>query len=62
MTRLSDRLNRERRSLPWERVGKTDVFERPDGKETLAQLFHGRRQLVAYHFMFAPEWDAGCRH
>jgi predicted dithiol-disulfide oxidoreductase (DUF899 family) len=61
-TRRRDRLNRERRSLPWERVDKTYVFEGPDGKETLAQLFHGRRQLVVYHFMFAPEWDTGCRY
>jgi predicted dithiol-disulfide oxidoreductase (DUF899 family) len=61
-TRLRDRLNRERRSLPWERVDKAYVFEGPDGKETLAQLFGGRRQLVVYHFMFAPEWDAGCPH
>jgi predicted dithiol-disulfide oxidoreductase (DUF899 family) len=61
-TRLRDRLNRERRSLPWERVDKAYVFEGPDGKETLAQLFDGRHQLVVYHFMFAPEWDAGCPH
>jgi predicted dithiol-disulfide oxidoreductase (DUF899 family) len=61
-TRLRDRLSRERRGLPWERVDKAYVFEGPDGKETLAQLFDGRRQLVVYHFMFAPEWDAGCPH
>jgi len=59
-TRLRDRLSQERRNLPWERVEKTYVFQGPDGKETLAQLFDGRRQLVVYHFMFAPEWDAGC--
>jgi predicted dithiol-disulfide oxidoreductase (DUF899 family) len=61
-TRLRCRLSRERGSLPWERVDKTYAFEGPDGKETLAQLFLGGRQLVVYHFMFAPEWEAGCRH
>jgi predicted dithiol-disulfide oxidoreductase (DUF899 family) len=59
-TRLRDRLSRERRSLPWERRDKTYVLEGPDEKETLVLLFHGRHQLVVYHFMFAPEWDAGC--
>jgi len=61
-TRLRDRLSRERGNLPWERVDKTYVFQGPDGKETLPQLFDGRHQLVVYHFMFAPEWDAGCPH
>ena len=61
-TRLRDRLSRERRNLPWERVDKPYAFEGPDGKETLAQLFDGRHQLVVYHVMFAPEWDAGCPH
>jgi predicted dithiol-disulfide oxidoreductase (DUF899 family) len=61
-TRLRDRLCRERRKLPWERVDKAYVFEGREGKETLAQLFDGRRQLVVYHFMFAPEWDEGCTH
>src|SRR6516162_2024555 len=60
LTRLRDRLSRERRNLPWERVDKPYVFEGPDGKETLAQLFDGRRQLIVYHFMFAADWDAGC--
>ena len=59
-TRLRDRLSRERQNLPWERVEKTYVFRGADGKETLPQLFDGRRQLVVYHFMFLPEWDAGC--
>ena len=59
-TRLRDRLSARRRSLPWERVDKEYVFDGPDGKETLPELFDGRRQLVVYHFMFAPEWDAGC--
>ncbi len=59
--RLRDRLSSERRELPWERLDKPYVFEGPAGKETLADLFAGRNQLIVYHFMFAPEWEAGCR-
>lgn len=59
-TRLRDRLSARRRALPWERVDKEYVFDGPDGKETLQELFDGRRQLVVYHFMFPPEWEAGC--
>src|ERR1700682_3825137 len=61
-TRLRDELSRQRRMLPWERVDKPYVFDGPNGKETLAELFEKRRQLVVYHFMFSPEWDAGCKH
>ena len=53
-TRLRDRLSAERRGLPWERIEKEYVFDGPDGKETLAELFGGRRQLLVYHFMFLP--------
>jgi predicted dithiol-disulfide oxidoreductase (DUF899 family) len=60
-TRLRDELNRERRELPWVRVDKQYVFEGPEGKETLADLFAGRRQLIIQHFMFDPSWDAGCK-
>ena len=60
LTRLRDELSRQRRELPWEKVAKPYVFDGPRGKETLAELFDGRRQLVIYHFMFAPEWEAGC--
>lgn len=60
-TRLRDELSRERRDLPWERVDKRYAFEGPDGKETLAELFAGRGQLVVYHFMFDPSWEAGCK-
>lgn len=60
-TRLRDELSRERRELPWERVEKHYVFEAATGKQTLSDLFAGRSQLVVYHFMFAPESDAGCR-
>jgi len=59
--RLRDELSSERRELPWERVDKSYVFDGPAGEETLADLFAGRSQLIVYHFMFAPEWDAGCR-
>jgi predicted dithiol-disulfide oxidoreductase (DUF899 family) len=61
-TRLRDQLSQRRRDLPWERVEKNYAFEGPNGKETLSDLFDGRSQLVVYHFMFAPDWDAGCPH
>jgi predicted dithiol-disulfide oxidoreductase (DUF899 family) len=59
-TRLRDELSQQRRDLPWEAVSKEYVFEGPDGKQTLAELFDGRSQLIVYHFMFAPDWEAGC--
>ncbi len=59
-TRLRDELSRERRALPWEQVEKPYLFDGPSGKETLADLFEGRSQLVVYHFMFAPDWEDGC--
>jgi len=62
LTRLADKLSRERRALPWEAITKEYVFDGPNGRETLAQLFDGRSQLVVYHFMFSPDWDAGCPH
>lgn len=61
VTRARDVLNAERRRLPMVEVGTEYVFEGGDGKATLLDLFEGRGQLVVYHFMFAPEWDAGCR-
>jgi predicted dithiol-disulfide oxidoreductase (DUF899 family) len=61
-TRLRDQIGRERRDLPWERVDKPYAFEGPNGTETLPELFDGRSQLVVYHFMFAPDWEAGCPH
>jgi predicted dithiol-disulfide oxidoreductase (DUF899 family) len=60
-TRLRDELSRQRRALPWERVDKSYLFEGPDGARSLADLFDGRSQLVVYHFMFAPEWEEGCK-
>lgn len=59
-TRQGDELCRQRRELPWVKVEKDYVFEGPAGKETLSDLFGGRSQLVIYHFMFAPDWEAGC--
>jgi predicted dithiol-disulfide oxidoreductase (DUF899 family) len=61
-TRLRDELNQQRRELPWEEVTKNYVFDGPDGKQTLAALFESRSQLVVYHFMFGPDWGAGCPH
>ena len=59
-TRLRDQLSAERRQLPWAKVGKNYMFDGPNGKESLAQLFAGSSQLVVYHFMFGPEWEQGC--
>jgi predicted dithiol-disulfide oxidoreductase (DUF899 family) len=61
-TRLRDDLGRQRRDLPWVKVDEPYVFDGPDGKETLAQLFGKRSQLVVYHFMFGPADDQGCPH
>jgi predicted dithiol-disulfide oxidoreductase (DUF899 family) len=59
-THLRDDLSRLRRELPWERVEKQYVFDGPHGKESLADLFAGRSQLIVYHFMFGPGWKEGC--
>lgn len=59
-TRERDALSAARRELPWVRVDKAYVFDGPDGKETLADLFDSRSQLIVYHFMFGPEWEQGC--
>jgi predicted dithiol-disulfide oxidoreductase (DUF899 family) len=59
-TRLRDDLSRQRRELPWEKVEKQYVFDGPKGKQTLADLFGGRTQLIIYHFMFGPGWKEGC--
>ena len=60
LTRLRDQLAVERRDLPWVKVEKRYVFDGPDGKETLADLFGGRSQLIIKHFMFGPGWSEGC--
>ena len=60
VTRSNDELARKRRELPWVRVEKDYSFETSDGTKSLADLFDGRSQLMIYHFMFGPEWSAGC--
>jgi predicted dithiol-disulfide oxidoreductase (DUF899 family) len=60
-TRARDRLNEERRALPWVKVDKAYVFEGPAGSKTLADLFGAHSQLVVQHFMFAPDWNEGCK-
>jgi predicted dithiol-disulfide oxidoreductase (DUF899 family) len=60
LTRTGDELARQRRELPWLKVEKDYAFQTEDGPKTLAELFDGRSQLVVYHFMFGPDWAAGC--
>lgn len=60
LTRLHDQIARERRALPWVRVEKDYVFDTPEGKRSLADLFEGRSQLVVQHFMFTPGREEGC--
>jgi predicted dithiol-disulfide oxidoreductase (DUF899 family) len=59
-TRSRDALSKKRRELPWVKVDKAYVFDGPNGKETLADLFGGKSQLIVYHFMLGPDWEAGC--
>jgi predicted dithiol-disulfide oxidoreductase (DUF899 family) len=61
LTHLRDRVAAELRALPWERIEKDYVFDTPEGKRTLAELFEGRSQLVVQHFMFGPGWQEGCK-
>jgi predicted dithiol-disulfide oxidoreductase (DUF899 family) len=61
-THARDALSRERRELPWMQVETSYLFEGPNGTESLSDLFVGRSQLIVYHFMFDPSWEAGCRH
>ena len=60
LTRQRDELSRQRRELPWVKVDKQYVFDSAQGKQTLAELFDGRSQLIVYHFMFGPDWEQGC--
>jgi predicted dithiol-disulfide oxidoreductase (DUF899 family) len=60
LTRRSDELAREREELPWVRIEKEYSFDTDDGTKTLPELFDGRSQLLVYHFMFGPEYTAGC--
>jgi predicted dithiol-disulfide oxidoreductase (DUF899 family) len=59
-TRRGDELARQRRELPWLRIDKEYAFQTEAGSKTLAELFEGRTQLVIYHFMFGPDYEAGC--
>src|SRR5687767_11698580 len=60
LTRRSDELARRRQQLPWVRIEKDYRFDTDDGSATLADLFRGRSQLLVYHFMFGPDYTAGC--
>jgi predicted dithiol-disulfide oxidoreductase (DUF899 family) len=60
LTRRNDELARKRRELPWVRVEKEYGFETADGTKSLVELFDGRSQLLVYHFMFGPDYAAGC--
>ncbi len=60
LTRRSDELARQRQELPWVRIAKEYRFETDEGKASLADLFKGRSQLLVYHFMFGPDYSAGC--
>ena len=60
LTRRGDELTKKRQELPWVAVEKDYSFETDDGTKSLAELFDGRSQLLIYHFMFGPAYDAGC--
>ena len=60
LTHRGDELTKERQALPWVPVEKDYEFETTDGTKSLAELFDGRSQLMIYHFMFGPPYDAGC--
>src|SRR6478736_9026245 len=59
-TKARDHLSAARQAMPWVKVEKNYVFEGPDGRETLPQLFAGKSQLIVYHFMLGPGWVQGC--
>ena len=60
LTRQRDALAQERLQFPWLKVEKNYVFDTPVGKKSLTDLFGGKNQLVIYHFMLGPDWEAGC--
>jgi predicted dithiol-disulfide oxidoreductase (DUF899 family) len=60
LVHLRDEIARARRALPWERIETDYVFDAPEGRRSLADLFEGRRQLLVQHFMFGPGWEHGC--
>jgi predicted dithiol-disulfide oxidoreductase (DUF899 family) len=59
-TRRGDELARQRQALPWVQIDKSYQFETGQGRQSLADLFDGRSQLIVYHFMFGPDYKAGC--
>jgi predicted dithiol-disulfide oxidoreductase (DUF899 family) len=59
-TRQRDAISAKRRELPWVKVAKNYVFDGPNGKTSLSDLFRGKSQLIIYHFMFGPGWEQGC--
>jgi predicted dithiol-disulfide oxidoreductase (DUF899 family) len=61
LTRARDALSEARRELPWVKVDKDYAFDSVEGQMHLGDLFKGRRQLIVQHFMFAPDWDEGCK-
>jgi predicted dithiol-disulfide oxidoreductase (DUF899 family) len=61
LSHLGDAIARERRALPWVRMEKDYLFDTPEGRRLLADLFDGRHQLVMQHFMLAPDWEQGCK-
>jgi predicted dithiol-disulfide oxidoreductase (DUF899 family) len=61
LTHLHDRIAAERRALPWARLEKNYLFDTPEGRKPLGDLFDGRRQLLVQHFMLAPGWEQGCK-
>lgn len=61
LTKLRDEVSRRRRELPWEKVEKDYVFETLDGSKSLSELFADKSQLIVYHFMYGPDWEAGCK-
>ena len=59
-TRLRDELSAQRRDLPWVNIEKEYIFDTPEGKQSLAELFSDKNQLMIYHFMLGPDWEEGC--
>jgi len=62
LTQQREAVASARRQLPWVKVSEDYAFEGPDGRESLADLFGGRDQLIVYHFMLGPGWEEGCKH
>ena len=62
LTHRSDKVAKKRRKLPWVKIEKEYTFDTDEGKASLADLFKGRSQLLVYHFMFGPDYTAGCPH